>query len=90
MIGSMIARLRRQKLDFWVEWSSTIVLITGVLLTSLNVYPANLVFNFVGNLGWFVIGFLWRKYSLIVVQTVILAIYFGGITSNARALFGIS
>ncbi len=90
MISSTIARLRRQKLDFWIEWSSTIVLITGVLLTSLNVYPANLVFNFVGNLGWFVIGFLWRKYSLIVVQTVILAIYFGGMASNVPRLLGTS
>ena len=90
MIGSTIDRLRRQKLEFWIEWSSTIILITGVLLTSLNVYPANLVFNFIGNLGWFVIGFLWRKYSLIVVQTVILAIYFGGIASNVPRFFGTS
>jgi hypothetical protein len=90
MIGSTLARLRQQKMDFWIEWSSTIVLITGVLLTSLNVYPANLVFNFVGNLGWFAIGFLWRKYSLIVVQTVILAIYFGGIAANLPKLLGMA
>lgn len=90
MIGSTLARLRQQKMDFWIEWSSTVVLITGVLLTSLNIYPANLVFNFVGNLGWFAIGFLWRKYSLIVVQTVILAIYFGGIAANLPKLLGMA
>lgn len=88
MVSAAIASLRSRKLDFWIEWSSTIVLITGVLLTSLNVYPANLVFNFVGNLGWFVIGFLWGKYSLIVVQTVILIIYFSGIASNLSQLIG--
>lgn len=85
---SIFAALRNRDVAFWVEWTSTVILITGVLLTSLNVYPINLVFNFLGNLGWFVIGFLWRKYSLIVVQTVILAIYFGGIASNAPRLFG--
>jgi hypothetical protein len=85
---SILTALRSRGLDFWIEWSSTFILITGVLLTSMNIYPVNLVFNFVGNLGWFVIGFLWRKYSLIVVQTVILAIYFGGIATNLPRIFG--
>lgn len=88
MTFDIIGALRSRSLTFWIEWTSTAILITGVLLTSLNVYPLNLVFNFAGNLGWFVIGFLWRKYSLIVVQTVILAIYFGGLASNAPRLFG--
>ena len=88
MTFDIIGALRSRGLTFWIEWTSTAILITGVLLTSLNVYPLNLVFNFAGNLGWFVIGFLWRKYSLIVVQTVILAIYFGGLASNAPRLFG--
>lgn len=87
MIPKLAAWLRAQGRDFWIEWTSTFVLIAGVLLTSLNVYPLNLVFNFAGNLGWFVIGFLWRKYSLIVVQTVILAIYLSGIAANLPRLF---
>ena len=74
--------LRARGVEFWIEWISTAVLITGVLLTSLNIYPLNLVFNFFGNLGWFVIGFLWRKWSLILVQTIILIIYFGGIVGS--------
>jgi len=86
MILRFASYLRAQGRDFWIEWTSTFILITGVLLTSLNVYPLNLVFNFVGNLGWFVIGFLWRKYSLIVVQTVILAIYLSGIAANLPRL----
>lgn len=88
MTQGFIGALRGRDLSFWVEWTSTAILITGVLLTSLNVYPLNLVFNFAGNLGWFVIGFLWRKYSLIVVQTVILVIYLGGLASNAPRFFG--
>ncbi len=88
MLSTFFTTMRNRRLDFWIEWSSTVVLITGVLLTSLNIYPANLVFNFFGNLGWFVIGFMWRKYSLIVVQTVILIIYFSGIASNIPALIG--
>jgi hypothetical protein len=77
-----LPNLRARGPGFWIEWISTAVLITGVLLTSLNVYPLNLFFNFAGNLGWFVIGFLWRKWSLILVQTIILIIYFGGIIGS--------
>jgi hypothetical protein len=85
---SLLCFFQSRGADFWIEWASTAVLITGVLLTSLNVYPLNLAFNFAGNLGWFVIGFMWRKYSLIVVQTVILAIYFAGLASNLPKLIG--
>lgn len=88
MTIAFLNSLRGRGLVFWVEWTSTAILIAGVVLTSLNIYPANLVFSFVGNFGWFVIGFLWRKYSLIVVQSVILAIYLGGIASNLPRLFG--
>lgn len=90
------ARERARTLEFWVEWISTIVLIASVLLTSLNVYPANLVLGFLGNLGWLALGFFWRKWSLISVQAIILAIYFGGLAANylsgfapmARKAFG--
>ena len=51
------------------------MLITGAVLTSLNIYPANIWFLFVANLGWAVLGVLWRKWSLLVVQTVITIIY---------------
>lgn len=81
-----LPNLRAPGYAFWIEWTSTIVLIVGVLLTSLNVYPLNLVFNFLGNLGWFAIGFLWRKWSLILVQTIILIIYFGGLLRSGLSL----
>jgi hypothetical protein len=75
-------RQRARTLEFWVEWISTIVLIAGVLLTSLNVYPANLVLGFLGNIGWLALSFFWGKWSLICVQAIILAIYFGGLAAN--------
>jgi len=51
-------------------------LIIGAALTSLNIYPLNIWFLFVSNLGWAIQAILWRKYSLLTVQTVITAIYF--------------
>jgi hypothetical protein len=58
------------------EWSITAILIIGAVLTSLNIYPLNIWFLFVSNLGWAIQAIIWRKYSLLTVQTVITIIYF--------------
>jgi hypothetical protein len=65
--------------DFIFEWACTATLIAGVALTSFNIYPLNLWVSLVGNLGWLLLGWIWRKWSLIIVETVISAIYIVGI-----------
>ena len=64
---------------FWFEWICTILLLTGVILTSFNIYPLNIWFLLIGNIGWVVLGILWHKISLIVMQTVITVIYVAGL-----------
>jgi hypothetical protein len=64
---------------FWFEWSCTALLIFGVILTSFNVYPLNLYVLLVGNAVWMKLAWIWKKHSLLVVQTVITAIYVMGI-----------
>lgn len=61
------------------EWSSTVILLAGVVLTSFNVYPANIWFLLIGNIGWIALGWMWRKWSLIILQTIITVIYIAGI-----------
>jgi hypothetical protein len=61
------------------EWSSTVILLAGVVLTSFNVYPANIWFLLIGNIGWIALGWIWRKWSLIILQTIITVIYIAGI-----------
>lgn len=65
----------RQPWQFWFEWINTAVLIAGAVLTSLNIYPLNIWFLFAANLGWAMLGVMWRKWSLLTVQTVITLIY---------------
>jgi hypothetical protein len=67
------------KKDSIIEWACTITLIAGVALTSFNIYPANLWVSLVGNLGWLFLGWMWRKWSLFIVEAVISAIYIVGI-----------
>ena len=66
---------------FVLEWASTIILIVGVILTSYNIYPANVWFSMVGNCGWLLLGWVWRKWSLLTVQVIITIIYIAGIVN---------
>lgn len=61
-----------------IEWTSTALLIACVAFSSLNWYPANIFTGFLGNAGWIVMGYLWKKPSLITISTVLAAIYIGG------------
>ncbi|NDG33507.1 hypothetical protein EB118_26065 [bacterium] len=61
------------------EWLCSIVLLGGVALTSFNIFPLNLWVLFFGNLGWVILGWIWRKWSLIAMQVVITLIYVVGI-----------
>lgn len=67
--------------DFILEWGITITLIIGVALTSFNIFPLNLWVSMIGNVGWLYLGYIWKKWSLFVVQLVITAIYIVGLIS---------
>lgn len=67
---------------FWTEWGSTAILIVGVILTSFNIFPLNIYFSLAGNAGWAIVSIAWRKWSLLVIQGVVSAIYFVGLISH--------
>lgn len=67
-----------------IEWIFTIILIIGSFLTSFNAYPYNIYFVLVGNFGWMIIGILWKKLSLIVIQVVLTLIYIAGLIHYVR------
>jgi hypothetical protein len=67
-----------QPFIFWMEWLGTIILLAGVGLASFNVYPYYIFLSFFGNGAWLIVGFMWRKWSLVTVQVIISMIYIGG------------
>ncbi len=79
-------KLKSLALEWWVEWTSTAILLVGVALTAYNIYPLGIWISFLGNLGWFVIGIMWRKWSLIIIQIIISAIYFSGLINHYGVL----
>jgi hypothetical protein len=70
--------MKLPSLEFILEWSSTFVLLIGVALTSFNVYPLNVYVCLVANLLWLWLGFVWKKWSLIVVELVVVGMYLAG------------
>jgi len=66
-------------LDWYIKWIASFLLIIGVILTSNNVFPVNLIFHAIGMLGWFVVGILWNDRALIVINAVTLALMSNGL-----------
>ena len=69
-------------LDWYIKWIASFLLIIGVVLTSNNIFPANLIFHAIGMLGWFVVGILWNDRALIVTNAVTLALMSNGLITH--------
>ena len=62
-----------------VKWVSTIILMFGMILTSQNLYPYNLVVHIVGTMGWGYVSIVWNDRALIVINSVALCIFTNGL-----------
>ena len=78
-LSKLLQYLTTKDKIFWAEWTSTAILIVGVVLTSFNIFPLNVYFSLVGNAGWAFVSIAWRKWSLLVIQSVVSIIYFIGL-----------
>ena len=70
-----------KRLEWCMEWGSTALLLVGVALTAFNVFPLNLWVCLAANVGWTVMGIIWKKWSLLIVQAVVSAIYIFGMVT---------
>jgi len=52
-----------------------VVVCAGALAASLNIYPLGPVLLNLGSLLWLIVSIMWREYSLIAVNAVVLVIY---------------
>jgi hypothetical protein len=62
-----------------IRWSGTVLCLIGIALTSLNIFPLNLVFGLVGSFLWTVQGYLYRDNALLIVELVATIIYIAGL-----------
>lgn len=71
-----------KQVEFVLEWTSTLILVIGVALTAWNIHPLNVYVSIIGNFGWLIVAFMWRKWSIITVQVVVVMIYLFGMISK--------
>ena len=49
----------------YLKWISTFLVLVGILLTNLNIYPLNLFFHGSGVLVWTYVGFLIKDKAIL-------------------------
>lgn len=62
-----------------MKWTGTILCLIGIALTSLNYYPINLWFGFIGSGLWATVGLRSKDWALFIVEFVAVLMYFYGI-----------
>ena len=52
-------------LSWYIKWTASFIILIGMVLTSITgMEPYNLMFHFVGVLGWGIVGMLWHDREL--------------------------
>jgi phosphate starvation-inducible membrane PsiE len=64
---------------FYIKWFATFATIIGALLTSFKMDPYNIIFFNIGALSWLIVAIKWKEYALILINSVLLLIYFIGL-----------
>ena len=67
------------RLNQWLEWAGTAVLVLGTAVNSMGYYPQGPIILCVGGLCWLVVSIRWRKLSLIVVNSIMLLTALAGL-----------
>lgn len=62
-----------------IKWTGTILCLIGIGLTSINIYPLNLWFGFIGSGLWAFAGIREKDFALFVVEAVAVGMYFAGL-----------
>ena len=61
-----------------IKWTGTILCLIGIGLTSLNIYPANILFGLIGSGLWTWAGWRHGDIPLFLVEFVATCMYFFG------------
>lgn len=76
-------------LSWWIKWTSSIIVLFAITIRSANIPTVELAgvplqlwdmtLSWLGAIGWFVVGFMWKDRALILLNGVIGVLLFSGI-----------
>ena len=56
---------KRMFIKKYLKWISTFLVLVGILLTNLNIYPLNIYFHGLGVIGWTIAGFISKDKAIL-------------------------
>lgn len=65
--------------DWYVKWVASFFAILGVFFAANNIFPYNIMFQFIGLVGWAFVGILWNDRALILLNTAAASVLAQGI-----------
>ena len=68
-----------------LKWVSTVAVLTGIVLTNLNIFPLNIIIHGSGALGWTIAGYLTKDRALLTNFCLQLPIFAFGIARYVMA-----
>ena len=68
-------------LSWYIKWASSIVILSGMVLTSASVEPWNMWTHLIGVSGLLVVGMLWHDRALILLNSVAIFIFASGLVN---------
>ena len=71
--------MSNDRINWYLEWIATAILIVGSAVNSLGYYPQGPILLCLGGVVWFVVALRWRKVSLMIVNGVMLLSGVGGL-----------
>ena len=68
--------------DWYIKWFASFFIVVGVMLTSNNIYPYNLLFHFVGLAGWLIVAMLWNDRALLMINAESISFIANGLVQH--------
>ena len=62
-----------------IGWLANIITVVGVVFTSLDVYPLNIIILSLAGIFWVITGLIWKKPELWTLNALICVIYLYGL-----------
>lgn len=66
-------------LKTYLKWSGTVFVLSGILLTNLNIYPLNIFLHGLGVIGWTLNGWMTKDKAIVTNFGLQIPIFFFGI-----------
>jgi hypothetical protein len=65
--------------DPTLRWLGTALCVLGIILTSFNIYPINIIFGLIGSILWATVGLRRNDYALFFVEFAAVVVYIAGV-----------